>query len=168
MLKSQWQNKPYEKMKAPKKLSLKHRAPMPTSSLTDPARKDRHKLVNSFFTAASKFPQPCRVQNCSPAVGNPKAVRSGRREEDGEPSSGALGAEGVCVQPVLAAGPPFAQCQAVPTQSSARWCRSIAAPAPSVPAEREVKTGVSWLFLCSPPQSAHSTKPRQTRRTGCL
>ncbi|XP_021233333.1 KAT8 regulatory NSL complex subunit 1 isoform X2 [Numida meleagris] len=52
MLKSQWQNKPYEKMKAPKKLSLKHRAPVPTSSLTDPARKDRHKLVNSFFTAA--------------------------------------------------------------------------------------------------------------------
>ncbi|KFU83676.1 KAT8 regulatory NSL complex subunit 1, partial [Chaetura pelagica] len=52
MLKSQWQNKPYEKIKAPKKLSLKHRAPMPTSSLSDPARKDRHKLVNSFFTAA--------------------------------------------------------------------------------------------------------------------
>ncbi|XP_015741256.1 KAT8 regulatory NSL complex subunit 1 isoform X1 [Coturnix japonica] len=54
MLKSQWQNKPYEKMKAPKKLSFKHRAPMPTSSLTDPARKDRHKLVNSFFTAAKR------------------------------------------------------------------------------------------------------------------
>ncbi|XP_066837627.1 KAT8 regulatory NSL complex subunit 1 isoform X3 [Anser cygnoides] len=52
MLKSQWQNKPYEKIKAPKKLSLKHRAPMPTSSLPDPIRKDRHKLVNSFFTAA--------------------------------------------------------------------------------------------------------------------
>ncbi|NXL95224.1 KANL1 protein, partial [Alectura lathami] len=52
MLKSQWQNKPYEKIKPPKKLSLKHRAPLPTSSLTDPARKDRHKLVNSFFTAA--------------------------------------------------------------------------------------------------------------------
>ncbi|XP_050571444.1 KAT8 regulatory NSL complex subunit 1 isoform X4 [Cygnus atratus] len=52
MLKSQWQNKPYEKIKAPKKLSLKHRAPMPTSSLHDPIRKDRHKLVNSFFTAA--------------------------------------------------------------------------------------------------------------------
>lgn len=56
MLKSQWQNKPYEKIKAPKKLSLKHRAPMPASSLPDPARKDRHKLVNSFFTAASKCP----------------------------------------------------------------------------------------------------------------
>lgn len=56
MLKSQWQNKPYEKIKPPKKLSLKHRAPMPTSSLSDPARKDRHKLVNSFFTAASKCP----------------------------------------------------------------------------------------------------------------
>lgn len=54
MLKSQWQNKPYEKIKPPKKLSLKHRAPMPTSSLSDPARKDRHKLVNSFFTTASK------------------------------------------------------------------------------------------------------------------
>ncbi|NXX85730.1 KANL1 protein, partial [Urocolius indicus] len=52
VLKSQWQNKPYEKIKPPKKLSLKHRAPMPTSSLSDPARKDRHKLVNSFFTAA--------------------------------------------------------------------------------------------------------------------
>jgi len=105
MLKSQWQNKPYEKMKAPKKLSLKHRAPMPTSSLTDPARKDRHKLVNSFFTAASKCPRPRRA---------PKAVRSGRREEDGQPSHGALGAEGV----VWAAGPgcrdPPGPCRALP------------------------------------------------------
>ncbi|XP_059686294.1 KAT8 regulatory NSL complex subunit 1 isoform X5 [Gavia stellata] len=57
MLKSQWQNKPYEKIKPPKKLSLKHRAPMPTSSLSDPARKDRHKLVNSFFTAAKRSHQ---------------------------------------------------------------------------------------------------------------
>ncbi|NXU48589.1 KANL1 protein, partial [Turnix velox] len=54
MLKSQWQNKPYEKIKPPKKLSLKHRAPLPTSSLSDPTRKDRHKLVNSFFTAAKR------------------------------------------------------------------------------------------------------------------
>ncbi|NXB43331.1 KANL1 protein, partial [Leucopsar rothschildi] len=53
MLKSQWQNKPYEKSKAPKKLSLKHRAPVPPS-LADPARKDRHKLVNSFFTTAKR------------------------------------------------------------------------------------------------------------------
>ncbi|CAM4705004.1 KAT8 regulatory NSL complex subunit 1 isoform X5 [Caretta caretta] len=52
MLKSQWQSKPYEKIKPPKKLSLKHRASMSASSLSDPARKDRHKLVNSFFTAA--------------------------------------------------------------------------------------------------------------------
>ncbi|NXN28401.1 KANL1 protein, partial [Nycticryphes semicollaris] len=57
MLKSQWQNKPYEKIKPPKKLSLKHRAPLPTSSLSDPARKDRHKLVNSFFTAAKRSQQ---------------------------------------------------------------------------------------------------------------
>ncbi|XP_009462896.1 PREDICTED: KAT8 regulatory NSL complex subunit 1 [Nipponia nippon] len=57
MLKSQWQNKPYEKIKPPKKLSLKHRAPMPPSSLSDPARKDRHKLVNSFFTAAKRSHQ---------------------------------------------------------------------------------------------------------------
>lgn len=82
MLKSQWQNKPYEKMKPPKKLSLKHRAPMPTSSLSDPARKDRHKLVNSFFTAASKCP-PClrRVQKHCPVL-YPTAVQSGRREEE--------------------------------------------------------------------------------------
>ncbi|KAG6938295.1 KAT8 regulatory NSL complex subunit 1 [Chelydra serpentina] len=52
MLKSQWQSKPYEKIKPPKKLSLKHRASMSASSLSDPARKDRHKLVNSYFTAA--------------------------------------------------------------------------------------------------------------------
>ncbi|NWU97887.1 KANL1 protein, partial [Upupa epops] len=52
MLKSQWQNKPYEKVKPSKKLSLKHRGHVPTSSLSDLARKDRHKLVNSFFTAA--------------------------------------------------------------------------------------------------------------------
>ncbi|NXR24806.1 KANL1 protein, partial [Cinclus mexicanus] len=53
MLKSQWQNKPYEKTKPPKKLSLKHRAPVPPS-LADPVRKDRHKLVNSFFTTAKR------------------------------------------------------------------------------------------------------------------
>ena len=54
MLKSQWQNKPFDKIKPPKKFSLKHRAPMP-GSLPDPTRKDRHKLVNSFLTTASKF-----------------------------------------------------------------------------------------------------------------
>nr|XP_023443256.1 KAT8 regulatory NSL complex subunit 1 isoform X2 [Dasypus novemcinctus] len=51
MLKSQWQNKPFDKIKPPKKFSLKHRAPIP-GSLPDPARKDRHKLVNSFLTTA--------------------------------------------------------------------------------------------------------------------
>uniref|UniRef100_A0A8C2V0Z2 KAT8 regulatory NSL complex subunit 1 n=1 Tax=Chinchilla lanigera TaxID=34839 RepID=A0A8C2V0Z2_CHILA len=51
MLKSQWQNKPFDKIKPPKKFSLKHRAPV-QGSLTDPTRKDRHKLVNSFLTTA--------------------------------------------------------------------------------------------------------------------
>ncbi|XP_023569747.1 KAT8 regulatory NSL complex subunit 1 isoform X2 [Octodon degus] len=51
MLKSQWQNKPFDKIKPPKKFSLKHRSPM-QGSLTDPARKDRHKLVSSFLTTA--------------------------------------------------------------------------------------------------------------------
>jgi hypothetical protein len=55
MLKSQWQNKPFDKIKPTKKFSLKHRATMPCS-LSDPVRKDRHKLVNSFLTTASKFP----------------------------------------------------------------------------------------------------------------
>ncbi|XP_029413930.1 KAT8 regulatory NSL complex subunit 1 isoform X5 [Nannospalax galili] len=51
MLKSQWQNKPFDKIKPTKKFSLKHRSPMPCS-LPDPIRKDRHKLVNSFLTTA--------------------------------------------------------------------------------------------------------------------
>ncbi|XP_008055239.1 KAT8 regulatory NSL complex subunit 1 isoform X1 [Carlito syrichta] len=51
MLKSQWQNKPFDKIKPPKKLTLKHRAPLP-GSLPDPSRKDRHKLVSSFLTTA--------------------------------------------------------------------------------------------------------------------
>ncbi|XP_057357570.1 KAT8 regulatory NSL complex subunit 1 isoform X3 [Manis pentadactyla] len=51
MLKSQWQNKPFDKIKPPKKFSLKHRAPMP-GSLPDPTRKDRHQLVSSFLTTA--------------------------------------------------------------------------------------------------------------------
>nr|XP_056719898.1 KAT8 regulatory NSL complex subunit 1 isoform X2 [Euleptes europaea] len=52
MLKSQLQNKPCEKIKPPKKLTLKHRPTMPSSSLSDPVRKDRHKLVNTFLAAA--------------------------------------------------------------------------------------------------------------------
>lgn len=63
MLKSQWQNKPFDKIKPPKKFSLKHRAPMP-GGLPDPTRKDRHKLVNSFLTTASKF-QGTRESSCS-------------------------------------------------------------------------------------------------------
>ncbi|XP_073901923.1 KAT8 regulatory NSL complex subunit 1 isoform X2 [Castor canadensis] len=51
MLKSQWQNKPFDKIRPPKKFALKHRAPMP-GSLPEPARKDRHKLVNAFLTTA--------------------------------------------------------------------------------------------------------------------
>ncbi|XP_049634991.1 KAT8 regulatory NSL complex subunit 1 isoform X2 [Suncus etruscus] len=52
MLKSQWQNKPFDKLKPPKKFSLKHRTPIP-GGLPDPTRsKDRHKLVNSFLTTA--------------------------------------------------------------------------------------------------------------------
>ncbi|XP_021067494.1 KAT8 regulatory NSL complex subunit 1 isoform X3 [Mus pahari] len=51
MLKSQWQNKPFDKIRPTKKFSLKHRATMPCS-LSDPVRKDRHKLVNSFLTTA--------------------------------------------------------------------------------------------------------------------
>ncbi|XP_021567494.1 KAT8 regulatory NSL complex subunit 1 isoform X4 [Carlito syrichta] len=55
MLKSQWQNKPFDKIKPPKKLTLKHRAPLP-GSLPDPSRKDRHKLVSSFLTTAMLKP----------------------------------------------------------------------------------------------------------------
>ncbi|XP_062994775.1 KAT8 regulatory NSL complex subunit 1 isoform X2 [Elgaria multicarinata webbii] len=53
MLKSQLQSKPCEKIKPPKKLTLKHRPTMPPGSLSDSARKDRHKLVNTFLAAAT-------------------------------------------------------------------------------------------------------------------
>nr|XP_047902454.1 KAT8 regulatory NSL complex subunit 1 isoform X1 [Anser cygnoides]XP_047902455.1 KAT8 regulatory NSL complex subunit 1 isoform X1 [Anser cygnoides] len=80
MLKSQWQNKPYEKIKAPKKLSLKHRAPMPTSSLPDPIRKDRHKLVNSFFTAAKRSHQKIQPDKAHrPALDDFTAVSKAER-----------------------------------------------------------------------------------------
>ncbi|XP_050571440.1 KAT8 regulatory NSL complex subunit 1 isoform X2 [Cygnus atratus] len=80
MLKSQWQNKPYEKIKAPKKLSLKHRAPMPTSSLHDPIRKDRHKLVNSFFTAAKRSHQKIQPDKAHrPALDDFTAVSKAER-----------------------------------------------------------------------------------------
>ncbi|XP_021032352.1 KAT8 regulatory NSL complex subunit 1 isoform X2 [Mus caroli] len=59
MLKSQWQNKPFDKIKPTKKFSLKHRATMPCS-LSDPVRKDRHKLVNSFLTTAKLCHQQTR------------------------------------------------------------------------------------------------------------
>ncbi|KAK6470265.1 KAT8 regulatory NSL complex subunit 1-like isoform X1 [Huso huso] len=49
-LKSQWQNKPLEKIKPPKKLSLKHKMSM-TSRLPDPPSKDKHKISNSLLAA---------------------------------------------------------------------------------------------------------------------
>ncbi|KAM9255034.1 KAT8 regulatory NSL complex subunit 1 isoform 2-T4 [Cariama cristata] len=83
MLKSQWQNKPYEKIKPPKKLSLKHRAPMPTSSLSDPARKDRHKLVNSFFTAAKRSHQKIQPDKAHrPSLDDFTAVSKAERAQE--------------------------------------------------------------------------------------
>uniref|UniRef100_A0A4W3GX94 KAT8 regulatory NSL complex subunit 1 n=1 Tax=Callorhinchus milii TaxID=7868 RepID=A0A4W3GX94_CALMI len=50
LLKGHWQNKPLERSKASKKLSLKHRGLL-TGSLSDPSRK----LANSILTSASKY-----------------------------------------------------------------------------------------------------------------
>ncbi|KAJ7396589.1 hypothetical protein BTVI_143676 [Pitangus sulphuratus] len=89
MLKSQWQNKPYEKTKPPKKLSLKHRAPMPTS-LADPARKDRHKLVNSFFTAAKRSHQKAQADKAHrPPLDDFSAVAKAERapERSAQPAA---------------------------------------------------------------------------------
>ncbi|MGH0142673.1 UNVERIFIED_CONTAM: hypothetical protein FKN15_003026 [Acipenser sinensis] len=49
-LKSHWQNIPLEKIKPPKKLSLKHKISM-TSRLPDPPSKDKHRLSNSLLAA---------------------------------------------------------------------------------------------------------------------
>ncbi|NXC27881.1 KANL1 protein, partial [Campylorhamphus procurvoides] len=89
MLKSQWQNKPYEKTKPPKKLSLKHRAPL-GSSLADPARKDRHKLVNSFFTAAKRSHQKAQADKAHrPPLDDFSAVAKAERapERSAQPAA---------------------------------------------------------------------------------
>ncbi|XP_030077827.1 KAT8 regulatory NSL complex subunit 1 isoform X2 [Microcaecilia unicolor] len=47
-LKSQWQNRPFEKLRPPKKLSLKHKELAPCS-LPNTMHKDRHNLVSTFL-----------------------------------------------------------------------------------------------------------------------
>ncbi|XP_029428490.1 KAT8 regulatory NSL complex subunit 1 isoform X2 [Rhinatrema bivittatum] len=47
-LKSRWQNRAFEKLRPPKKLSLKHKELVPCS-LPSPTNKDRHSLVNTFL-----------------------------------------------------------------------------------------------------------------------
>ncbi|XP_054851385.1 KAT8 regulatory NSL complex subunit 1 isoform X2 [Eublepharis macularius] len=84
MLKSQLQNKPCEKIKPPKKLTLKHRPTMPPSSLSDPLRKDRHKLVNTFLAAATcshhkTEPDKAHRQSLDDLRAAPKAERAPER-----------------------------------------------------------------------------------------
>ncbi|XP_077169079.1 KAT8 regulatory NSL complex subunit 1 isoform X2 [Paroedura picta] len=84
MLKSQLQSKPCEKVKAPKKLALKHRPAMPPSSLSDPVRKDRHKLVNTFLAAATcshhkSEPDKAPRQSLDDLRAAPKAERAPER-----------------------------------------------------------------------------------------
>ncbi|XP_023692775.2 KAT8 regulatory NSL complex subunit 1 [Paramormyrops kingsleyae] len=50
VLKTHWQNKPLERSKPLKKLSLKHKVPL-GSRLLDPPSKDKHKLANSLLAA---------------------------------------------------------------------------------------------------------------------
>ncbi|XP_063156689.1 KAT8 regulatory NSL complex subunit 1 isoform X1 [Candoia aspera] len=84
MLKSQLQNKPCEKIKPPKKLTLKHRPTVPPSSLPDSARKDRHKLVNTFLAAATCShhriePDKAHRQPLNDVRAAPKAERAPER-----------------------------------------------------------------------------------------
>ncbi|XP_015273763.1 PREDICTED: KAT8 regulatory NSL complex subunit 1, partial [Gekko japonicus] len=84
MLKSQLQNKPCEKIKPPKKLTLKHRPTMPSSNLSDPVRKDRHKLVNTFLAAATcshhkAEPDKAHRQSLDDLRAAPKAERAPER-----------------------------------------------------------------------------------------
>nr|XP_033774287.1 KAT8 regulatory NSL complex subunit 1 isoform X2 [Geotrypetes seraphini] len=48
-LKSQWQNRPFEKLKPPKKLSLKHKELAPCS-IFNTTHKDRHNLVSTLLS----------------------------------------------------------------------------------------------------------------------
>nr|XP_060637081.1 KAT8 regulatory NSL complex subunit 1 isoform X1 [Anolis sagrei ordinatus]XP_060637082.1 KAT8 regulatory NSL complex subunit 1 isoform X1 [Anolis sagrei ordinatus] len=84
MLKSQLQNKSCEKIKPPKKLMLKHRPTMPPSTLSDSARKDRHKLVNTFLAAATCShhkiePDKAHRQSLDDLRAAPKAERAPER-----------------------------------------------------------------------------------------
>ncbi|XP_042329331.1 KAT8 regulatory NSL complex subunit 1 isoform X2 [Sceloporus undulatus] len=84
MLKSQLQNKPCEKIKPPKKLMVKHRPTMTPSTLSDSARKDRHKLVNTFLTAATCShhkiePDKAHRQSLDDLRAAPKAERAPER-----------------------------------------------------------------------------------------
>ncbi|XP_061444016.1 KAT8 regulatory NSL complex subunit 1 isoform X2 [Rhineura floridana] len=84
MLKSQLQNKPCEKIKPSKKLTLKHRPTMPPTSLSDAARKDRHKLVNTFLAAATcshhkTEPDKAHRQSLDDLRAAPKAERAPER-----------------------------------------------------------------------------------------
>ncbi|XP_043916398.1 KAT8 regulatory NSL complex subunit 1 [Protopterus annectens] len=51
LMKSLCQNKQLDRIRLPKKFTLKHKVPS-SSSLMDPSRKDKHKLTNSFLAAA--------------------------------------------------------------------------------------------------------------------
>ncbi|KAH0626902.1 hypothetical protein JD844_002195 [Phrynosoma platyrhinos] len=84
MLKSQLQNKPCEKIKPSKKLMLKHRPTMTPSTLSDSARKDRHKLVNTFLAAATCShhkiePDKAHRQSLDDLRAAPKAERAPER-----------------------------------------------------------------------------------------
>ncbi|XP_060547667.1 KAT8 regulatory NSL complex subunit 1 isoform X5 [Pantherophis guttatus] len=84
MLKSHLQYKPCEKIKPPKKLTLKHRSTVPPSSLSDSMRKDRHKLVNTFLAAATCShhkiePDKAYRQSLNDVRAAPKAERAPER-----------------------------------------------------------------------------------------
>ncbi|KAL0198171.1 hypothetical protein M9458_006711, partial [Cirrhinus mrigala] len=49
VLKGHWQNRPLEKIKPIKKISLKHKLCL-GSRISDPTSKDKHKLANSILS----------------------------------------------------------------------------------------------------------------------
>ncbi len=53
VLKGHWQNRPLEKIKPIKKISLKHKLCL-GSRISDPSSKDKHKLANSPLSTVRK------------------------------------------------------------------------------------------------------------------
>ncbi|XP_056367890.1 KAT8 regulatory NSL complex subunit 1 isoform X2 [Oenanthe melanoleuca] len=155
MLKSQWQNKPYEKSRAPRKLSLKHRAP---PGPADPARRDRHRLVNSFLSSAKRS--------------HPKADQAHRPPlEEFSAVAKAEGAPERSAQPAAPDKKRWRDCSSErsevlkhhPDAGGPSYLAAAVPPTPHSPIARQLSASSEGSAPSSAAQGASGTAPRRRR-----